>query len=613
MNKIYAHIIFKFRKGYSFLVLCVLGLVLPCQSSDAQAALQEENDHFIFYQAIARNANGEVYNQESLAIRISLTSRDGQTSVFFQEGHSIQTSQEGLFQLFIGGGNKILGSLKEVPWDKENIYLSVEIGEEQKDFILASRTQMLTVPYAFVAEKAGRLTEKASVTLRDQNIHWTTTGNNDSRPAIHYMGTSDNEDLVIKTNNTEVTKVTKEGQFQFFSGVTGPDNNPDSYPVIVQGSKQGIYIKVNGSRSSANNFLTFADDSQVWGRVEGQTIAELTSSSSYTTQVALYTLQGVSLLGQIVAETAEAIGYAASVLAAGAAPSTVANLIIIGVESRILIVDAVTWSENLMNNIGVSFATGNGDYAEYVLRSPGSSQLFPGQVVGIKDGMVTLNTQNADYYRVVSTAPAVLGNMPQPQDKADFEAVAFMGQVPVNVAGAVEVGDFILPSGNNDGTGIAVHPEDMKIGDYQKIIGVAWTAADFAPLNLINVAIGINSNDLGQELNRLNHQLQNVYDFLDGKRDNSNLASVEEGMVDETMATKTMSDEAFDQLIDENAEMLQFVYQRVKEQWLEKHGDQPGLEHMIAFFDDPIPLIKKIRRDPAYFTQWALIDKKITK
>ncbi|MEO0341056.1 MAG: hypothetical protein AAF242_17820, partial [Bacteroidota bacterium] len=311
-----------FQRGLTALVFWFLIFTLSSSPTFGQTAAVDENDHFIFYQAIARDAQGSLYENAAIAVRISMTSRDGQSSTYFQEVHQVTTNEEGLFQLFIGGGQGAVNSLKEVPWDKENIYLGIEIAEANQAFVLASRTQMLTVPYAFVAEKAGRLESPANVTLRDQNIHWNTSGNNDSRPEVHSIGTTDNVDLVIKTNNVERAKITKEGQFQFFSGVDGNDTDKGAYPLVVEGSQQGIYIKVNGSRTGDNNFLTFADDSQVWGRVEGQTADELRATTSYQVQVALYTLSGVSLLGQIVAETAEAIGYAASGLGAGAAPPT---------------------------------------------------------------------------------------------------------------------------------------------------------------------------------------------------------------------------------------------------------------------------------------------------
>jgi len=71
-----------------------------------------------------------------------------------------------------------------------------------------------------------------------------------------------------------------------------------------------------------------------------------------------------------------------------------------------------------------------------------------------------------------------------------------MGQVPVNVSGKVKLGDYILPSGNNNGFGIAVSPADMRPSDYKKVVGVAWSESTNSTMSTINVAVGLNANSL---------------------------------------------------------------------------------------------------------------------
>jgi hypothetical protein len=46
---------------------------------------------------------------------------------------------------------------------------------------------------------------------------------------------------------------------------------------------------------------------------------------------------------------------------------------------------------------------------------------------------------------VITTAPAVLGNMPGKKDISLYAAVAFLGQVPIKVDGSVTAGDYIVP------------------------------------------------------------------------------------------------------------------------------------------------------------------------
>lgn len=61
---------------------------------------------------------------------------------------------------------------------------------------------------------------------------------------------------------------------------------------------------------------------------------------------------------------------------------------------------------------GVAYATGHGDYAEWMPRVNLKEDISARQIVGIKDGAVSLRTDDFDHLMVISTAPAVLGAMP---------------------------------------------------------------------------------------------------------------------------------------------------------------------------------------------------------
>lgn len=101
---------------------------------------------------------------------------------------------------------------------------------------------------------------------------------------------------------------------------------------------------------------------------------------------------------------------------------------------------------------------------------------------------------------IVSTNPIVLGNMPQPTQEKNSVKIAFMGQVPTLVLGKVSSGDYILPNELGIGFARAVHPNDMKTRDYKKVAGVAWNILEEITdgLRVVNVAVGINTNDLSE-------------------------------------------------------------------------------------------------------------------
>ena len=142
--------------------------------------------------------------------------------------------------------------------------------------------------------------------------------------------------------------------------------------------------------------------------------------------------------------------------------------------------------------VGVTYQSGNADYAEWLLKDDPLADYAPGEVIGIKDGRVSHKTVGSDKLFVVSSQPVILGNMPETGREDAYVKAAFMGQVPVRIVGRVDIGDFIIASGLEDGTATAVAPEDFHGRDFRNLLGVAWEAGEAPLLNVVNVAVGLN-------------------------------------------------------------------------------------------------------------------------
>jgi hypothetical protein len=101
--------------------------------------------------------------------------------------------------------------------------------------------------------------------------------------------------------------------------------------------------------------------------------------------------------------------------------------------------------------------------------------------------------------------------MPSPESAKDYEKVAFLGQVPVKVFGVVNVGDYILPNGNNNGVGVAVSKEKITSKDIKNIIGIAWSSSSQpVSIAIINVAVGLNVNDNHKFVEELEKQIADL-------------------------------------------------------------------------------------------------------
>jgi hypothetical protein len=93
---------------------------------------------------------------------------------------------------------------------------------------------------------------------------------------------------------------------------------------------------------------------------------------------------------------------------------------------------------------------------------------------------------------VVSTDPLILGNSADAEDaRAGHAVVAFLGQVIVRARGAVAPGDFLVPSGREDGTAVAVAPAELDARELGRVIGTAWERAAGEGEGRVRAAVGV--------------------------------------------------------------------------------------------------------------------------
>lgn len=576
------------------------------------------------YQAVARDASGQVLAQQNIAIKVSLSSDEKNLSKHYSEIHDVKTDAQGLFQLTIGRGKEVLGNFAEVPFSKEQIWLDIELDPKGgRAFNLVNRSELMSVPYAMHAAIASQLVENATElelpNEKNQSIYWTTGGNTNTRPPTHFLGTRDSQDLVFKTDNTTRMIITADGRIKTFSTcVDNGDQDTASYAILAQGCKQGIYIKVNGNRDGDNNFVTFADDEDIWGRIEGQTTGELFTSFDYLFENTIFGIRTASIAANLTGLAGEVIVVAAQLL-------TIVEVVPIGLQARavdarfaFLIAEWIGYNINKLTNVGVTYESGAGDYAEWLERAAGVRNLLPGEVVGVKGGKISLNTKDADHFMVVSTRPIVLGNM-QPQHSAQYEKIAFLGQVPLRVVGKVAVGDYLIPSGNNDGFAIAITPDKLTIADHRRIIGVAWEAAKDAPLNVVNTAVGINRNSFSTtleqfaaELQETNQKVDQIIAYLDGTSTtlptSTSVSAQSSKASTQSKLQKLFSDETFDQIVEQNASVLNDSFSRIAKELSAKGYDLTQIPWFQQLLQKPVDGLKQLRRDPNLLSQWGFFD-----
>ncbi|GAA3265841.1 hypothetical protein GCM10020258_34050 [Sphingomonas yabuuchiae] len=144
-------------------------------------------------------------------------------------------------------------------------------------------------------------------------------------------------------------------------------------------------------------------------------------------------------------------------------------------------------------NAGGTVNASGADYAEYMIKAAGCGIIAKGDVCGVdRDGKLTKTWADAISFVVKSTDPSLVGgdtwsaHLPARPEQADDEAddafasrlteweallekarqcvdrIAFCGQVPCNVTGDFEVGDYIVAAASGAGIkAVAVKPDDI--------------------------------------------------------------------------------------------------------------------------------------------------------
>jgi hypothetical protein len=127
--------------------LSTLLSVLFCAITFAQSVPQGIN-----YQAVARDASGEVLSNDTLTIQFSVISDIATSAVSWQETHIVSTNDYGLYTAIIGQGTATsVGSsatFDVIDWGASNHLLKVEVDFGGGIFVDMGTTAFMSVPYA---------------------------------------------------------------------------------------------------------------------------------------------------------------------------------------------------------------------------------------------------------------------------------------------------------------------------------------------------------------------------------------------------------------------------------------------------------------------------------
>ncbi len=167
------------------------------------------------------------------------------------------------------------------------------------------------------------------------------------------------------------------------------------------------------------------------------------------------------------------------------------------------------WTEEY-NSVGVTYESTFGDYAEWLPREAPDEVISYGDIVGIKSGVISKDLADAEQVMVVSKAPIIMGNAPNPDSIAYGNNVAFIGQVPVKVMGAVSSGDYIVADLNREGYAKAIAPGKMTAEDFKYAVGRSWDTKPNTGFKFVNTLVGMHTNGWVAPVQQMQRQVKQL-------------------------------------------------------------------------------------------------------
>ena len=107
------------------------------------------------YQGVARDAKGAPIANQTLGLKLSVTSAEDATVADYEETQTATTNEFGLYTLKVGDGIPLNGTMEKINWESGNKYLKVSIDPKGgSNYSVVGNAQLLSVPYALFANKA---------------------------------------------------------------------------------------------------------------------------------------------------------------------------------------------------------------------------------------------------------------------------------------------------------------------------------------------------------------------------------------------------------------------------------------------------------------------------
>jgi hypothetical protein len=112
----------------------------------------------ISYQAVIRNAENKLIQNQKVGMQISILEKSVAGSPIYIETHTPTTNSNGLIIIEIGSGSVVSGDFSTIDWANGPYFIKTETAPEGGiNYTISGVSQLLSVPYALYAKNAGNI------------------------------------------------------------------------------------------------------------------------------------------------------------------------------------------------------------------------------------------------------------------------------------------------------------------------------------------------------------------------------------------------------------------------------------------------------------------------
>src|SRR5665213_2881429 len=198
------------------------------------------------YQGVARNSSGSILASQTIRLRLTIRDVTAAGTIVYQETQAVTTSTLGLFNINIGQGTIVTGTLAGVNWGTGAKFLQVEMDPTGgTSYISMGTIQLNSVPYALFA---GNISNGAG---------WSLSGN--APPTdTSFIGTITNTSFNIRVNNQKAGRIDNALRNSFYGLLSGNSNTTGGFNTgigwsALTGNTTGNYNTALGYGSLLSN------------------------------------------------------------------------------------------------------------------------------------------------------------------------------------------------------------------------------------------------------------------------------------------------------------------------------------------------------------------------